>query len=107
MEDRLNSEKTPEKPTRDLIVGGRSIECNEVKYLEIHIDRNLSWEKHIEEIGRKARINQFKAIVGRRSELQLKTKERIYEASVRAIVTYGASIWGQAVDDHINKLKRI
>lgn len=36
-----------------------------------------------------------------------KTKKRIYEATVKPIITYGDSLWGQAVKTNIIRLERI
>lgn len=87
---KVNTEKTEliavgrrtktDKPTRYLILRALPIKLNQdVKY----VDRKLIRKKHIEE------------------------PDYNYEVTIKQVMTYDASIWGQAADMYVKKLENI
>jgi hypothetical protein len=69
----------------------------EVKYLGMHLDRRLTWAKHIKsernQLNLKAK--QMHWLIGRRSTLSTGSKLLLYKAVLEPIWTYGVQLWGQ------------
>jgi hypothetical protein len=64
---------------------------NEVKYLDMHLDRRLTWAKYIKtkrkHLNLKAKQMYF--LLGRRSKLSIGSKLLLYKAVLKHIWTYG------------------
>jgi hypothetical protein len=74
------------------------IQLDEAKYLGIHLDRRLTWRKHITTKRRHLYL-QFRKlywILGRKTQLSLENKLLVYKAILRPIWTYGVQLWGTA-----------
>lgn len=79
-----------------------------VKYLGMHMDRRLTWKKHIqtkrEEINLKYRGLYW--LLGRNSKLSLDNKLLVYKAIIKPIWTYGIQLWGSASASNIMSIQR-
>jgi hypothetical protein len=75
---------------------------NEAKYLGMHIDRRLTWAKHIKpkikQLNLKAK--QMHWLLGRRSSLSPESKLLLYRAVLKPMWTYGIQLWGTASNSH-------
>ena len=76
-------------------------EVEEVKYLGITITKDLSWEKHIHNITRKAN-SQLGFIRRNVRATSMKTREKLYNTLVRPHLECAASVW----DPHVTKQKQ-
>lgn len=78
-------------------------QADEAKYLGIHLDRRLTWRKHIE--AKKKQLNMklrsMYWLIGRHSTLSMKSKLLIYKAILKPIWTYGIQLWGTASTSNI------
>jgi hypothetical protein len=78
---------------------------NEVKYLGMHLDRRLTWAKHIrtkrKQLNLKAK--QMHWLPGRRSTLSTESK-LLYKAVLKPIWTYVIQLWGTASNSSIKIL---
>jgi len=77
---------------------------DDVKYLGIHLDRKLTWRKHITLLDLKLRKLYW--ITGRKSKLSLGSKLLVYKAILKPIWTYGVQLWGSASNSNIDILER-
>jgi hypothetical protein len=70
----------------------------DVKYLGLHLDRRLTWHKHIFAKRKQLGITLTKMywLLGRKSELTTSNKLLIYKAILKPIWTYGTQLWGTA-----------
>ena len=71
---------------------------NELKYLEIYLERRLTWTKRIE-TKRKAmnlKLPKMYWLVGRKSQLSLYNKLITYKVIIKSVWTYGIQLWGRA-----------
>jgi len=77
------------------------------KYLGIHIDRRLTWQKHIstkrKQLG--LQLHRMYCFIGRKSKLSLENKLLIYKTILKPIWTYGILLWGTASNYSIEILQ--
>lgn len=90
-------------------INGTPIEqTQEAKYLGIHLDRRLTWRKHIftkrKQLGLKSRKMYW--MLGRNSRLTLENKLLIYTSTIRPIWSYGCQLWGAAANTNVDILQR-
>lgn len=90
-------------------LGGRDLPPSDsVKYLRLHLDRRLTWQKHIE--YKRNEINlKYKGLywlLGRNSKLSLENKLLIYKSVIKPVWTYGIQLWGATCNSNINKIQR-
>jgi hypothetical protein len=80
---------------------------NEVKYLGMHLDRRLTWAKHIKSNRKKLNLKakQMKWLLGRRSTLSIRSKLLLYKAVLKPIWTYGIQLWGTGSNSNIEILQ--
>lgn len=113
----INKEKTQavyhtkkRKPPPDKIdVVDKSIPwSSDAKYLGLHIDRKLTWNKHTNEI-KKTGLTAISKLWSLLSSnfLNLESKRIIYISVIRPALTYAIATWGHAADVHINKIQVI
>lgn len=80
----------------------------EVKYLGMHLDRRLTWHKHIftkrKQLGIK--FTKMYWLIGRKSQLSLENKLLIYKSILKPVWTYGIQLWGVASNSNIEILQR-
>jgi len=78
------------------------------KYLGIHLDRRLTWKKHIftkiKQLG--LQLHRMYWFIGRKSKLSLENKLLIYKTILKPIWTYGIPLWGTARNSNIEILQR-
>ena len=81
---------------------------DEVKYLGKHLDRRLTWRKHITSKRKHLDLQLRKLywIIGRHSQLSLKNKLLLYKVTLKPIWTYGIQLWGTASNSNIDILER-
>lgn len=79
-----------------------------VKYLGMHLDRRLTWRKHLEtkrnEINLKYRGLFW--LLGRNSKLAIDNKILIYKTILKPTWTYGIQLWGSASASNIMIVQR-
>lgn len=83
-------------------------QAEDVKYLGIHLDRRLTWRKHIftkrKQLGLK--FSQLYWLTGRKSQLKIENKLLLYKTIVKPIWSYGIQLWGTASISNIEILQR-
>jgi len=81
---------------------------DDVNYLGIHLDRKLTWCKHIITKRQQLDLKLRKLcwIIGRKSQLSLENKLLVYKAILKPIWTYGVQLWGSASNSNIDILER-
>jgi hypothetical protein len=79
-----------------------------VKYLGIHLDRRLTWRKHI--LTKRKRLDlklrNLYWLIGRKSKLSLSNKLLVYKLILKPIWTNGIQLWGTASTSNIEILER-
>lgn len=90
----LRKESCPSVKMNDIKIP----QSNEVKYLGFHLDRRLTWHKHIftkrKQLGLKFRDMYW--LIGKNSQLTLENKLLLYKTIIKPIWTYGIQLWGSA-----------
>jgi hypothetical protein len=83
-------------------------EKEEVKYLGLHLDRRLTWHKHIFVKRKQLVITLTKMywLPGRKLKLSTNNKLLLYKAILKPIWTYGIQLWGTASTSNIEILER-
>jgi hypothetical protein len=70
----------------------------EVKYLGLHLNRRLTWHKHIfvkrKHLG--ITLSKMYWLLGRKSKLSISNKLLAYKVILKPICTYGIQLWGSA-----------
>lgn len=83
-------------------------QADHAKYLGMHLDRRLTWQKHIwtkrKQLDSKLRDLQW--LIGRYSQLNDRSKMTVYKAILKPIWTYGIQLWGTASVSNIDILER-
>lgn len=90
-------------------LNGQAIpQADTVKYLGIHLDKRLTWRKHIftkrKQLGLK--FSKMYWLLGRKSQLSIENKILIYKAIFKPIWTYGIQLWGTAANSNLEILQR-
>ena len=103
----LFSRKQKKIPQNDLVlkIGGSLVEkVSYIKFLEVIVDCNLSWEPHVANISRK--IAKYAAILYRiRKQCTPKSLKIIYYGLVYPNLIYCNTTWGCCKDTSLNPLK--
>lgn len=83
-------------------------QSEDAKYLGMHLDRRLTWRKHIWTKRKQLRLkyNKLHWLLGRKSQLSLENKILIYKTILKPIWTYGIQLWGSASTSNIEILQR-
>lgn len=83
-------------------------QADTTKYLGIHLDRRLTWQKHIlmkrKQLGIK--LTSMYWLIGRNSKLSIDNKLLIYKTIVKPIWTYGSELWGSAAKTNVEVIQR-
>jgi hypothetical protein len=82
-------------------------ETDTTKYLGLTIDKNLTFQKHIQQTIAKANTVRKKLhpLLNKKSKLNINTKTKIYKIYIRPIITYGCQIWSIANETNLKKLR--
>ncbi|CAH2086206.1 unnamed protein product [Euphydryas editha] len=84
-------------------------QCDTVRYLGMHLDKRLTWKKHIK--AKRDELNmRFRNIywlMARNSKLSIDNKLLIYRMILMTIWTYGLQLWGSACDSSLNIIQRM
>lgn len=82
--------------------------ANEVTYLGVHLDRRLTWRRHIEakRTQLKLKANSLHWLINARSPLSLDYKVLLYNSVLKPIWTYGCQLWGNACSSNIDIVQR-
>ena len=80
----------------------------EIKYLGIHLDRQITWRKHISAKRKQLDLKLRKMcwIIGRKSQLSLANKLLVYKVILKHIWTYCVQLWGSASNSNLEILER-
>jgi hypothetical protein len=80
----------------------------DVKYLGLHLDRRLTWHKHIFAKRKQLAITLTKIywLLGRKSKLSTSNKLLVYKTMLKPIWTYAMQLWGMASTSNIEILER-
>jgi hypothetical protein len=81
---------------------------HEVKYLGIHVDRRLTWRKHITTKRKQLdlKLRNLYWITGRKSQLSLENMLLVYKVILKPVWTYGVQLWGTASNSNLETLER-
>lgn len=79
-----------------------------VKYLGFHLDRRLTWAKHIWSKRLQLGLVHRKMywLMGHKSPLSIENKVLLYKTILKPIWTYGIQLWGAACDSNIERIQR-
>jgi hypothetical protein len=79
------------------------LQSDEVKYLGLHLDRRLTWHKHIFTKRKKLGLTLTKMhwLLGRKSQLPTTNKLLLYKTILKPIWTYDIQLWGTASTSNI------
>ena len=83
-------------------------QTDEVTYLGIHLDKRLTWRKHIEakKTQMKLKALSLNWLIACHSPLQLEHKVLLYNQVIKPIWTYGLPLYGNASSSNIEILQR-
>jgi hypothetical protein len=81
---------------------------DDIKYLGLHLDRRLTWHKHIFTKQKQLGISLTKMywLLGRKSKLTTSNKHLVYKTILKPVWTYRLQLWGMASTSNIKILKR-
>lgn len=84
-------------------------QSDSVKYLGLHLDRRLTWKKHLQAKRQqlKLKYSSLYWLLGRNSKLSVDNKLLIYKTILKPIWTYGIQLWGVACRSNINIIQRL
>jgi hypothetical protein len=79
----------------------------DVKYLTLHLDRRLTWHKHISAKWKQLGITLTKMywLLGCKSKLSTSNKVLIYKTVLKPTWTYRIQLWGMAFTSNIDILE--
>lgn len=84
-------------------------QADNVKYLGVHIDRRLTWKKHIESKRDQLKLKMYSLywLIGRKSSLDLDLKVLLYNSILKPIWSYGCQLWRTASNSNIEIIQRV
>ena len=79
-----------------------------VTYLGIHLDRRLTWRRHIEakRLHMKLKAASLHWLLNHQSKLSLDNKVILYKTVIKPVWTYGIQLWGTASNTSIDIIQR-
>lgn len=97
------------RPQRKLEVAGQQIEWkSSLKYLGMHLDKRLTFGKHVDEVLMKGQrvLKALYSLVCRRSRLSLTNKILLFKTVFRPTLTYACPVWAGCAKTHLQKMQR-
>jgi len=84
-------------------------QVNDVTYLAVHLDRRLTWRRHIErkKVHLELKASSFHWIFNACSPLRLDYKVLLYNSTLKPIWTYGSQLWRKASSSNIDLIQRV
>lgn len=88
--------------------GERIPHADSAKYLGMHLDRKLTWQKHIWSKRKQLdlKLRNMYWLIGEKSQLSHESKVTIYKTILKPVWTYGIELWGTAANSNIEILER-
>ena len=84
--------------------GKRLLPVDHLKYLGIHLDKNLSWDFHIAELSKK--LSRANGILSKlRHNAPRAVCINVYYALFYSHLIYGVNVWGLTTEDNLNKIE--
>jgi len=82
--------------------------AEDTKYLGFHLDKRLTWRKHIHTKRKqlKCKLHSLYWMLKPKSRLSLDCKLLIYKMLLKPIWLYGIQLWGTAANSNINVIQR-
>lgn len=92
-----------------VLLNGQQLPADDsAKYLGIHLDKRLTWRKHIftkrKQLG--LQFTKMYWLIGKHSKLSLNNKLTVYKAVLKPIWLYGIQLWGSAAKSNIAIIQR-
>jgi len=83
-------------------------QADEVKYLDINLDRRLTWRKLITTKRKQLdlKLRNLYWIISSKSQLSLENKLLVYKVIRKPVRTYGIQLWGTASNSNLEILER-
>ena len=78
----------------------------EVKYLGVTVDRQLTWKEHIDRVRKKC-ISGLSLLYKVKSALPFKMKQQLFESFIQPHLDYCAVVWAECSKESATKLERI
>lgn len=81
----------------------------EVKYLGLHLDQKLTWQKHIKTKRQQLnlKLREMYWLLGCKSKLSLTNKVLLYKCIIKPIWTYGIQLWGCTKPSNTKIIQRL
>ena len=82
-------------------------ESTKLRYLGVILDNKLSWKYHIHELAKK--LSRATGVINRLKDNSVPTKAllSVYFAIFQSHLNYGLSVWGQAQEIYLQKIRTI
>ena len=74
------------------------------KFLGIHMDKTLEWDRHIEYVCKKVSSGSY-ALNSSKQYLMRRNLKTLYYSLVHSHLSYGVFLWGNALKKHLSKLE--
>lgn len=83
-------------------------QSDDVTYLGMHLDRRLTWRRHIEakRLQMKLKACDLHWLINHQSKLSLDCKVTLYKSVLKPIWTYGLQLYGTASNSNIELIQR-
>jgi len=77
-----------------------------IRYLEVTLDKRLTWSPHIEEVGwiTAQRMGLLGHLLNRRSDLSIRNRVLLYKQLIRPLMDYACPAWRSAARTHVRRL---
>ena len=97
------------KPERDIIIklnGIRLSPTDYVKYLGLHLDKNLSWDSHVHILSKK--LSRANGILSKlRYNAPRHVCLNVYYSIFYSHLIYGSTVWGLTSETNIRKIEKL
>lgn len=83
-------------------------QADAVKYLGLHLERRLTWQKHIwtKRLQLETKLKKMYWLIGRNSKLSMDNKLLLYKTILKPIWTYACQLWGTASVSNTERIER-